>query len=295
MRKIVLSLTTVAVFAVAGCSNSSSQQQNQGQPGPAGTTAPAEASTATSVSGTVGLVQARELSPQASLEIRLVDVSSQSGTPLATKTVAPVTQLPVQFTLDFNRADINPNDLYVIQAILVDGQRHFTMPLQAPVLTKGASARVDIKLVAEATPSEAMMEEFNKVEKHIGGMRMTKGTALAKDVSRGWQIFHDKNTDEVVFVRELADYGDKGFTNTDYAYKDGKPWVVVQQKKPSQNAKPDEIDRAGWNANGDLVLKDKVTGGNTGTLSDSGAADLHKQAEAIYTQAAKGSKNKKKK
>ena len=292
MRKIVLSLTTVAVFAVAGCSNSTSQQ-GQGQPGPAGTTAPAEASTATSVSGTVGLVQSRELSPQASLEIRLVDVSSQSTTPLATKTVAPVTQLPVQFTLDFNRDDINPNDLYVVQAILVDGQRHFTMPLQAPVLTKGAAARVDIKLVAEATPDEKMLEEFNKVEKHIGGMRMTKGTALAKDVSRGWQIFHDKNTDDVVFVRELADYGDKGFTSTDYAYKDGKPWVVVQQKKSSQNAKPGEIDRAGWNANGDLVLKDQVTGGKTGALPEDAAAELHKQAETIYAQAAKSSKNKK--
>lgn len=292
MRKIVLSLTTVAVFAVAGCSNSTSQQ-NQGQPGPAGTTAPAEASTATSVSGTVGLVQSRELSPQASLEIRLVDVSSQSATPLATKTVAPVTQMPVQFTLDFNRDDINPNDLYVVQAILVDGQRNFTMPLQAPVLTKGAAARVDIKLVAEATPDEKMLEEFNKVEKHIGGMRMTKGTALAKDVSRGWQIFHDKNTDDVVFVRELADYGDKGFTNTDYAYKDGKPWVVVQQKKPSQNAKPSEIDRAGWSAGGDLVLKDQVTGGKTGALPESDAAELRKQAEAMYAQAAKNSKNKK--
>lgn len=293
MRKIVLSLTTVAVFAVAGCSNSTSQQ-GQGQPGPAGTTAPAEASTATSVSGTVGLVQSRELSPQASLEIRLVDVSSQSATPLATKTVAPVTQLPVQFTLDFNRDDINPNDLYVVQAILVDGQRNFTMPLQAPVLTKGAAARVDIKLVAEATPDEKMLEEFNKVEKHIGGMRMTKGTALAKDVSRGWQIFHDKNTDDVVFVRELADYGDKGFTNTDYAYKDGKPWVVVQQKKPSQNAKPSEIDRAGWSAGGDLVLKDQVTGGKSGTLPESDAAELHKQATAMYAQAAKSSKKKKK-
>jgi putative lipoprotein len=290
MRRIVLSLAASVAFAVvAGCSNSNSPQEQQaGQQGQ-----PAPASTATSVSGTVSLREARQLSPQATLEIKLLDVSTQSPTPLATKMVAPVTQMPVQFTLDFSPTDINPADLYVVQANLIDGERHFAMPLQAPVLTKGAPAHVDIKLVAEATPEEKMLAEFTKVQKRIGGMAMSKGTALSKDVSRGWQVFRDKDSGEILFVRELADYGDKGFTSTDYAYHDGKPWVVVQQKKPSQSAKPSEIDRAGWSDAGDLVLKQKVSGGDTTPLAADVAADLRTHAQAMYAQVAKKSPKKK--
>jgi putative lipoprotein len=288
MRRIVLTLAVSVAFAAAGCSNSNAPQDQQAEQDQ-----PATASTATSVSGTVSLREARQLSPQATLEIKLLDVSSQSTTPLATKMVAPVTQMPVQFTLDFNPTDINPNDLYVVQANLVDGERHFAMPLQAPVLTKGAPARVDIKLVAESTPEEKMLADFTKVQKHIGGMAMSKGTALAKDVSRGWQVFRDKDSGDVLFIRELADYGDKGFTSTDYAYQDGKPWVVVQEKKSSQSAKPNEVDRAGWNDAGELVLKQQVSGGKTTTLSDDAAADLQKHAEAMYVQVAKKPAKKK--
>ncbi|HET6586878.1 MAG TPA: DUF1481 domain-containing protein [Oleiagrimonas sp.] len=288
MRRIVLTLAVSVAFAAAGCSNSNAPQDQQAEQGQ-----PATASTATSVSGTVSLREARQLSPQATLEIKLLDVSSQSTTPLATKMVAPVTQMPVQFTLDFNPTDINPNDLYVVQANLVDGERHFAMPLQAPVLTKGAPARVDIKLVAESTPEEKMLADFTKVQKHIGGMAMSKGTALAKDVSRGWQVFRDKDSGDVLFIRELADYGDKGFTSTDYAYQDGKPWVVVQEKKSSQSAKPNEVDRAGWSDAGELVLKQQVSGGKTTTLSDDAAADLQKHAEAMYAQVAKKPAKKK--
>jgi putative lipoprotein len=288
MRRIVLTLAVSVAFAAAGCSNSNAPQDQQ-----AASAQPATASTATSVSGTVSLREARQLSPQATLEIKLLDVSSQSTTPLATKTVAPVTQMPVQFTLDFNPTDINPADLYVVQANLVDGERHFAMPLQAPVLTKGAPAKVDIQLVAESTPEEKMLADFTKVQKRIGGMAMSKGTSLQKDVSRGWQVFRDKDSGDVLFVRELADYGDKGFTSTDYAYHDGKPWVVVQQKKSSQSAKPNEVDRAGWNDAGELVLKQQVSGGNTTPLSDDAAADLRKHAEAMYAQVAKKPAKKK--
>ncbi|NAW01353.1 YbaY family lipoprotein, partial [Salmonella sp. hn-h4] len=71
------------------------------------------------------------------LVINLVDVSQQGSTPLATKTIAPATTFPLQFELGFNTADVVPNDLYVVKAELIDGDRHYEMPLQAPVLTKG--------------------------------------------------------------------------------------------------------------------------------------------------------------
>lgn len=283
MRRIVFLLTALTAFAVAGCSQSGSEQNPQQQQ---------VKSPVTEVTGSVALLKPHPLSGQATLKIQLVDASIQSGTPLATKTVSPVTSMPVQFTLKFAPSDINTADLYVVQASMTDGERHFVMPVQAPVLTKGASHQVSIHLVAQATPSEKVMTAFKKVQANIGAMKVSNGTSLAKDVSRGWQTFRDKDSDDVLFVRELLDYGDKGYAKIDFAYKDGKPWVVEQTKKPSEKGPVSEVDRAGWDADGKLVLKDKVVGGKTSTLSAAVAATLQQEAAAMYAQVNKGHKSK---
>ena len=46
--------------------------------------------------------------------------------------------LPAQFQLDFNATDLNPNDMYIVEVSLQDGDRHYSSPLKTPVLTKGA-------------------------------------------------------------------------------------------------------------------------------------------------------------
>jgi len=200
-----------------------------------------------------------------------------------------VASLPQSFELEFNPADVNPNSMYIVQAVLTDGDRRYTAPLQTPVLTKGAGSQVSIQLVGEQTPGEKELAAFTAVQKQIGGMKITSGTKLEDKVSRGWQVFREAG--EVKFIREQVDYGDKGFTNTDYAYKDGKPWVVVQQKKSSKDAKPNSTERAGWNADGALVLKQEQAGSKTDALADEEAASLQKQATSILSLATNG-KNK---
>lgn len=281
MRKMVWSLMSVAALALAGCNGSSSPQGEGGN-------GAAKAVTTNTVSGTVSLRESVDISPAAKLQINLVDVSSPDtgAAPLATKTVQPV-QFPQTFTLQFNPADVNPSDLYVVKAQLVDGERQFTMALQAPVLTKGASNQVTIQLVAQQTPGEKELAEFKAMQKQIGGMKITQGSKLEKDVSRAWQVFRASGA--VQFIRAQADYGDKGFTSTDYAYKDGQPWVVVQQKKSSKDAKPSSTSRAGWDKDGNLVLKQVDSGGKTtDTLSDDEAVDLKKQAQMILGLATGG-------
>ena len=284
MRRIILSLASVAALAaLAGCSGS----DNNGQSAAAsastsgGDTAPA--TPANAVTGTVTLRDAgAQLSPDAKLELKLVDVSAEGSQPLASKTFAPVT-MPQQFQLDFNATDLNPNDMYIIEASLQDGERHYASPLKTPVLTKGAKNVANIQLVGEATPGEKELAGFNSVKKNIGGMKVTQGTALKDGESHGWQIF--KKGNDVQFVRELVDYGDKGFTSTNYAYKDGKAWVIVQEKKSSKDAKPNSIARAGWNDAGELVLKQNEAGGKVDTLSEDDANNLRKQADAMYSKA----------
>lgn len=279
MRRMVWSLMSLAALALAGCNGS-------GMPGHNGTDT-AAATTASTVSGTITVRGQQAVSPDAKLVVSLVDVSSnQAGAPpLASKSIAPV-QFPQSFELQFNPADVSPADLYVVQAQLTDGERNYKMALQAPVLTKGAPNQVSIELVPEQTPAEKELAEFQALQKQIGGMKISNGTRLEKDVSRAWQVFRANGA--VQFIRGRADYGDKGFTSTDYAYKDGQPWVVVQQKKASQDAKPSSIERASWDKDGNVVLKQSVSGGKTQPLDDAEAASLKQQAENILNLATGG-------
>jgi putative lipoprotein len=278
MRRILLSLASVSALALAGCGGGSDNNGQQAAAGGSDNAAPANA-----VTGTVTLRDAgAQLSPDAKLDLKLIDVSAQGSQPLATKTVQPVT-LPQQFQLDFNAADLNPDDMYIVEVSLQDGERHYSAPLKTPVLTKGAKNVANIQLVGEATPGEKELNGFNSLKKNIGGLKMTQGTALKEGESRGWQIF--KKGNDVQFVIELVDYGDKGFTSTNYAYKNGKPWVIVQEKKPSKDGKPTSTERAGWNDAGELVLKQNEAGGKVDVLGDDAVAALKSQAEAMYAKA----------
>ena len=285
MRSVVWSLMTVAAVALAGCNNSSNPSSSTGTDGTEAS-APAAAA-AHSITGTVTLRGGIMPSQQGKLDISIVDVTTQGAAPLATKTITPATTFPEPFELDFNPANVATNDLYIVQATLTDGDRHYTMPLQAPVLTQGhPTANVGIELAPEQTPGEKLLVAFQGVQKQIGGMKRTAGTKLEPNASRAWQVFREAG--EVKFIRELVDYGDKGFTSTDYAYKDGKPWAVQQQKKSSQSAKPSSVDTAGWGDDGSLVLKTHEAGGNTSALGDSDAQNLQQQAKDILNMATGG-------
>jgi putative lipoprotein len=284
MRSVVWSLMTVAAVALAGCNNSSNPSSSADTDGQA---AKAPAAAPTSVSGTITLRGDIKPSDQDKLEISLVDTTAQGSAPLATKTIAPATTFPQAFELSFNPSNVATNDLYIVQVELTDGDRHYTMPLQAPVLTQGhPTSNLAIELAPEQTPGEKMLVAFHDLQRQIGGMKRSSGTKLEPNASRAWQVFRDGT--EVKFIRELVDYGDKGFTSTDYAYKDGKPWVVQQQKKASQGAKPSSTDTAGWGDDGSLVLKTHEANGSTGALSDSDAGNLQQQSKDVLNLATGG-------
>ncbi|TAL74134.1 MAG: hypothetical protein EPN56_14490 [Rhodanobacter sp.] len=279
MRKLVLSLLSMAVLALAGCGSSSSTAEG----GAAGVGSAAAA--ASSVSGTISVRGAIQPSPNAQLTINLVDASAGQGgaAPLASKTVDGGVTFPYAFELNFKPADIKSADLYVVRAILTDGNRHYSMPMQAPVLTNGNANQTKIELQADPTPAEKDLAAFKSLVKQIGGMKVTSGTKLDADASRSWQVFRDNG--QVKMIRELVDYGDKGFTSTDFAYNNGAPWVAEQKKKASQNAAPSQIERASWTQNGMLVLHEQQSGSDVGDLGSDAAATLLRQAKAIYNLA----------
>lgn len=282
MRRLVWSLMSVAALALAGCSNSSPSSDGGAEGGNAAQT-PAQAN---QVAGQVTVPDGSSVSPAAKLDLTLIDVSQQDAKPLATKTVEPANTLPISFELPFNASDVNPQGMYVLQAQLSDGERTYKPRLQTPVLNGKPSTGLNVQLFPEQTAGEKELAAFTAVQKQIGGMKISSGTKLEDKVSRGWQVFREAG--EVKFIREEVDYGDKGFNSTDYAYKDGKPWVVVQQKKSSKDSKPSSTERAAWAQDGSLVLKTNDQGGKTSALSDDEAANLQKQAQSILNLATNG-------
>lgn len=295
MRKMVLLILSATALTLAGC-NGQSPTASSGANNPAGTkTAPAAGSTApipSQVEGTVSLHAPAELSDQARLEINLLDVTAGATTPgqaLASKEVSPATQFPLDFQLTFDPAQVKRDDLYVVRATLVDGDRHYTMPIQAPVLTNGNPAKVSIELIAQQTPGELLLAKFNTEKADIGAMKITNGTKLEKTDSRSWQVF--RKAGEIRMIRELVDYNEKSFSDSYYAYQDGKPWAAVQETKASRDGKPTSTDRAGWDENGELVLKQHEAGGKTTELSAKDAQSLKDDAMAILSLATNG-KNK---
>ncbi len=276
MRRLALPLILAATLLAAGCSGGTSDSSN-------GSTT---AVRATAISGTVSLIQPRTLSDQAILKLKLVDVSVQPQMTLISKTFQPVGQLPLSFSLDYKSAQINPGDLYVVQARMVDGDRTFITPIQYPVLTKGGSARVKIRLRALPTPGEKALSGYQNLKVHLGAMKYTQGSKASVGVASGWQVFRN-SSGALRFIRELEDAGNKGFTSTEIAYQDNKPWVVVKTIRPKRGAKPSRIEHAGWNSVGKLVLAKDLDHGKAMVLSAAAAKTLYDQGMKMRSLATK--------
>lgn len=286
MRKLVVAPMFVATLLLAGCGTSS---QSGGSSSAAASSpssaAGAPAPAATAVTGTV-VVQnpPTPITPQAKLELSLVDVTKQPGVTVNTQDFNPPT-FPQTFRIPFSSSAIHPNDLYVLQATMQDSGRTYSTKLQQPVLTHGQPARVNLTLTAEPTPSEKMLDAFQQAKRQTGGMKVKSGTASKIGESRSWQVFSDVHG--VEFVIEQVNLADKGFTKTEYAYRNGLPWVVVREQMPKPDAPATSTQKVGWNDSGVLVVNQQISGGKTGKLSDAETKKLHDQAEAQYKKFAK--------
>jgi putative lipoprotein len=278
MRKLVLPLV-IAGLLLGGCGESSNHAT------PAQQAAPVP----TAVTGTVTLADPSvQVAPDAKLELTLMDVTQQPGVPVNTQAFAPP-HFPQQFSISFTPKEIKQADIYVLEAQMQNNGRTYSTTLQTPVLTHNASAQVDLKLIAEPTAADKMLSDFKNVQSRIGGMKVTQGTASNDEAAKSWQVFSDK--DGVEFVRQLVDHGDKGnYTSTDYAYKGGHPWVVVQETRAKKGAPVESTDRVGWDEHGGVVLNQHEENGTTTELSHDAASALHDQAEALYNQFSKKKK-----
>jgi len=271
MRTLLLP-ALLALGMLAACNSSA--------PPPA---APA-ATIASSVSGTIMLREPRELGNQARVELRVVDVQ-QTVTPLAQIVIPGATRPPIPFDMPIDPHSVDPKRTYAIEAVLIDGERRYLPILQYPVLTDAAhTSKVQIIVAPEPTPAEKLLDAYRKAYGQIGSMKQFSGTSSDDTSATAWDAFASNG--KVKVVRENTDLdNDKGRISFKMAYQNDKPWVVIKEESSGAGAHPFSTIKAGWDENGQLVLKEKLVNGQSGEVDSVEARSLYDHATRAFTMA----------
>ena len=113
----------------------------------------------TSVEGTVSYRERLALTPGATLVVELRDVSLADAASIliASQTIFNPGQVPIEYSVEYDEADIDPRRTYSINATIYesDGRMAFTNDTAYEVITRGNPSRVDMWLVmVQPPPSE---------------------------------------------------------------------------------------------------------------------------------------------
>jgi len=251
---------------------------------PAPPPAPAAPAIASTISGNVILSEPRELSNQARVELKVVDVK-QPATPLAQIVIPNASRPPINFTMPIDVRQVDPKGTYSVDAVLIDGDRRFVPVLQSPVLTDAKhTSSVQIIVKAEPTPAEKMFDEYRKDYAQVGNMKQISGSSMGETSSSAWDAFLSNG--KVHLVREITDLdNDKGRITVKMAYHNDKPWVVVKEESPAGSNRPYATTKVGWDENGQLVLKERMANGQISEVTPEEAKALYNQAQQAFTHA----------
>ena len=145
----------IAVLALAAC-------QDEPEPTSSRTEVTSGRSPNASVSGTVTYNERIALSPGATLEVSLWDVSlADAASPLiARQTISDPGQVPISFKVEYNKDDIDSRNTYGVSARIVesDGRLAFTNDTAYDVITRGNPSKVDMLLVLVEPPPDQVEE-----------------------------------------------------------------------------------------------------------------------------------------
>jgi putative lipoprotein len=93
----------------------------------------------TQVTGSVFYLERIALSPEAVVQVEVVEVAPEGGkeTVIGHRTLSSPGQVPIPFSVGVPSERIRPEGSYVVRARITDGGRTFTTPEPVPVLTQG--------------------------------------------------------------------------------------------------------------------------------------------------------------
>lgn len=104
---------------------------------------------ATAITGTIGYSTMVDFPDKAQLQLLLLDVSAEGTSPEIATSTSRIKQLPVEYSLPYDAANINPRHRYTISArITVDGVLKYATDSTHEVLTQGKSNHADFAVIA---------------------------------------------------------------------------------------------------------------------------------------------------
>ncbi len=126
-RRIAMLAGSFAALALAACAST------------APATRPTEAQAETRVTGSVFYRERVALTPDAVLQVEVVESARQGGTEsvVGEQTLQSPGQVPIGFSVPVPSERIRPGATYTVRARITDAGRVFTTPEPVPVLTQG--------------------------------------------------------------------------------------------------------------------------------------------------------------
>ena len=224
-------LTVLLAVLLAACGK---------QPAPATGGAPGAAPARPSgpeVTGTVIFSQPVQLSAGSTLNVRLLDVTRVESQPqLITEATLPIRQVPAEFALPYNTAEINPIRTFAVEATVMEGgQVRFLSEGRVGVITQGKPTRVNVKLTQALVqvvkdPAVEMQRAYADFESRLGALdRITGSRIVGENTAIGWDAFVDETG--VRMVREqIVNDAESYRAEQIYAWQEsGKPWMVTKK------------------------------------------------------------------
>lgn len=285
MRAPLFLALSAVLLAACGQQSDQAPQQASGQQVQQGPVAPSPVpADASAIRGTLSINGLSKLPPSLQLRLRLLDRSDPSiVAPVVAERIEPApSQVPYTFALPYDPARINGEGRYVIDAALVAGEAVlYGTPNSIWVLTQGEDDRADIGLERggglpppDIAPADLLKQEFDRMERSIGGMKRFAGERIEDDITVGWDAFADSSG--VRFARQAIDYERGGKVSFRFAYKDGQPWILVREQGGV-------VQMVGWAADGTLALN---RDNNDRSYDDKQVAELKAMAESLFREAA---------
>jgi len=126
----------------------------------------------TAITGTVGYGSVVEFANKAKLQLILNDVSAEGAAPEIATTSVDIKQLPFEYTLPYEAANINSAHRYTISArISVNGTVKYATDSAIEVLTQGKDNRANFSVIAVGTAETGSTESQVAAEIFPGEIR----------------------------------------------------------------------------------------------------------------------------
>lgn len=256
MRAPLLLALTAALLAGCGQDTPTSQANAPAAAPQQGLAAPPPVpASATAVRGRLAINGLSKIPPGLQLRLRLLDRTDPSIVPpVVFERIEPAPAvLPYDYALPYDPAKIDAAGRYVIDAALVAGDAVlYGTPNSVWVLTQGAGDRADLTLERggglpppDISPADLLRQEFERMERSIGGMKRVSGERIEEKVTVAWDAFADSSG--IRFARQVVDDDKGGKVTYQFAYKDGEPWILRREEGGV-------IHMLGWAADGTLAL-----------------------------------------